>query len=258
MEENKLKEKISVAKILNVSFSLWKDNFLKIPIVMTIVFIPVQIIIEFVSVALSNVYETSSLYPVTDWRRIANEARVYDAIRQIIGITASLGIFNFIYKKLKNKDEERSSLDIVLFGLKKWPENFIQTLIAGMITLVFFLLLIIPGIYKAVQYSFVSNIVADEEDSPLQKSKFLVKDNWFRVFGMILLIFVIGFMIELVVIIPFMMLPDNLIFTIITGVIALASSYTIVIQSVFYYKMKIYKSEVEKVNPDFEKKNMEI
>jgi hypothetical protein len=133
-------------------------------------------------------------------------------------------------------------MELVKFGLRKWPENFIQTLIAGLITLLYALLLIIPGIYKAVQFCFVSNLVSDEESEPLNKSKVLVKDKWFDVFGMLLLIFFIGFVIELIVLVPFMVLPESFLATIIFGIVtAIGSSYTIVIKGLYFLKIKELK-----------------
>lgn len=243
MEQELKNQKISVSETLNSSFHLWKDNFITIALVITIVFIPVQIVIELVSIAVEHLREPYPLNNVEDLKHIANEARIFDFIRQLIGVIATLGIYNFIYCLYRNNNDDRNALELVKFGLRKWPENFGQTFIAGLITLLYSLLLIIPGIYKAVQFSFVSNLVADEESEPLHKSEILVKDKWFNVFGMALLIFLIGFIIELIVAIPFIILPDSFMATIILGVLAaIASSYTIVIKSVYYLKIKELKN----------------
>ena len=241
--EKKLKnQKISVSEILNLSFKIWKDNFIKIALVVTIVFIPVQILIELASIGFENIQGPNYLYSNEGWRRFSNEVRVYDAIRQLIGVIATLSIFNFIYSLNRNVEDDRNAMELVKFGLRKWPENFIQTLIAGLITLLYALLLIIPGIYKAVQFCFVSNLVSDEESEPLNKSKVLVKDKWFDVFGMLLLIFFIGFVIELIVVVPFMVLPESFLATIIFGIVtAIGSSYTIVIKGLYFLKIKELK-----------------
>ena len=236
------KVKVSVSDTLKTSFYLWKDNFVMIALVITIVFIPVQIIIELVSMALEQTRGPNYLENTEDWRRLSSENRIYDFIRLVIGIIATLGIFNFIYSIQRNEERKESAFEIVKYGLKKWPENFFETFIAGFITLLYTFLLIIPGIYKAVQYSFISNLVSDQESDPLEKSKLLVKDNWFDVFWMLLLIFVIGFIIELIVAVPFMLLPESFLLTIILGVIvAIASSFTIVIKGVYYCSLKKLK-----------------
>ncbi len=238
MEQESKSQKISVTETLKLSFKVWKDNFITIALVITLVYIPIQILIGFASFGFENLREINYLNNSDDWSFIANEARVYDFIRQLIGAIATLGIFNFTYSVYRKNEDDRTALEIIKFGLKKWPENFLQTLIAGIITLLFTLLLIIPGIYKAVQFSFVSNLVSDGEKEPLEKSKLLVKNKWFNVFGMLLLIFLIGFFIEIIVAIPFIILPDNFLTLIISGVVvAVASSYTIVVKGVYYLKI---------------------
>jgi len=245
MENKKEKVKVSMSETLKKSFILWKDNFLKIALVITIVYIPVQILIGLASVGFQHVNEPSTVLSTSEnLRQIANQNRIYSFIRQLIGVIATLGVFNFIYSILKNEIDDRNAFELVKFGLKKWPENFIQNLLAGFITILFTLLLIIPGIYKGVQYSFVTNIVSDEENEPLEKSIALVKDNWFNVFWMLILTFIIGLVIELILAIPFIFLPDNIVFTILLGVIvATVSSYTIVIKGVYYFELKTLKKE---------------
>lgn len=246
MDQETKNEKISVSETLNTSFKLWKANFIPIALAITIVFIPVQILIEFASMALEQLRGPNNLNSAEDLRRLSNETKIYDFIRQLIGVIATLGIFNFVYSILRNYEDERNASELVKYGLKKWPENFVQTLIAGFITLLYTLLLIIPGIYKAVQYSFVSNLVSDEESEPLDKSKYLVKEKWFDVFGMLILIFFIGFIIELLVAVPFILLPESSILTIILGVVAaIASSYTIVIKGVYYCALKELKEGIK-------------
>ena len=136
--EKKLKnQKISVSEILNLSFKIWKDNFIKIALVVTIVFIPVQILIELASIGFENIQGPNYLNINEGWRRFSSEVRVYDAIRQLIGVIATLSIFNFIYSLNRNVEDDRNAMELVKFGLRKWPENFIQTLIAGLITLLY-------------------------------------------------------------------------------------------------------------------------
>lgn len=246
MEHELKNQKISVSETLNSSFRIWKDNFITIALVITIVFIPVQILIELASIGFENLRGPNYLDSTEGWRRLADEARIYDVIRQLIGIIATLGIFNFIYSLHRNDEDDRNALELVKFGIRKWPENFVQNLIAGLIILLYTLLLIIPGIYKAVQFCFVSNLVSDEESEPLDKSKILVKDKWFDVFGMLLLIFLIGFVIELIVAVPFMILPESFFGTVIFGVVAaIASSYTIVIKGLYFLKIKELKNSIE-------------
>ena len=73
-----------------------------------------------------------------------------------------------------------------------------------------------------------------------------MKEKWFDVFGMLILIFFIGFIIELLVAVPFILLPESSILTIILGVVAaIASSYTIVIKGVYYCALKELKEGIK-------------
>jgi hypothetical protein len=255
MNQKMMNEKISVSETLNTSFKLWKKNFIPIALAITIVFIPVQILIEIASMAFEHFRDPYYLNNVDELQRTLHESRIYDLLRQLIGVIATLGIFNYVYSILRNDEDERSSYEIVKYGLRKWPENFVQTLVAGLIILLYTLLLIIPGIYKAVQYSFVSNLVSDEEDEPLDKSKLLVKEKWFDVFGMLILIFFISFIIEFLIAVLLMLLPENSVLTIILGVVAaIASSIAIVMKGVYYCNLKKLKLEMneEVVNSDNE------
>ncbi len=246
MEQKLTNQKISVSEILELSFKVWKDNFVTIALVITIVFIPVQVLIELTSKVFENLRGPNYFNTIEDLRRFANETQIYALIIQLIGVIATLGIFNFVYTLYRKDEDDRNAVEIVKFGLKKWPENFIQSLLAGLITLLYTLLLIIPGIYKGVQFYFVSNLVADDEKEPLEKSKFLVKNKWFEVFGMLLLIFFIGLIIQLIVAIPFVILPKNFLTSIVMGVmVAIASSYTIVIKAIYFLKLTELKNNVE-------------
>lgn len=255
MKQELKKEKVSISETLKTSFHLWKENFVTIALVITIVFIPIQILIELASMLFENLNEPNYLENSEDWRRLSNEVRIYDFIRQIIGIIATLGIFKYTYAIIRTGENRENVFEIIKYGLKKWPVNFIENLVAGLITLLYTLLLIIPGIYKGVQYSFISNLVSDEESEPIDKSKSLVNGNWFDVFWMLILIFFIAFITELIIAVPFLFLPENFILTIILGVLAaIATSYTIVIKGVYYCNLKQLKMEIkaENTNSDIE------
>jgi hypothetical protein len=243
------KKKPSVSETLKTSFHLWKENFILIAIVITLVFIPVQILIECTSILFEHFREPNYLENLDDWRRFVDEARIYDLIRQIIGVIATLGIFNYVYSILRKEDNNQNAYEIVRYGVKRWPTNFVENFLAGLIILCYTLLLIIPGIYKAVQYAFIPNLVSDNESEPLEKSKLLVKNNWFDILWILILMFLIGLAIELALIVPFMFLPESFITTVIFGVLAaIGSSYTIVIKGVYYFnlkKLKLAPIEVE-------------
>lgn len=238
--------RIAVSETLGTAFELWKKNFVPIALTLVIVFIPVQILIELTAQAFEASRDPNTIVTADEWQGLRIESQLYNLIRQLIGVIATLGIYNFTFSLYREGSDDRDAPEIVRFGVKKWPENFINTLVAGLITLAFTLLLIIPGIYKAVQYSFVSPLVADGEEEPLEKSKALVKEKWFDIFGMVLLIFLIAFAIELIIAVPFVALPENTIIAFLFRIAsAVATSYTTVVFAVYYLRLKELKQKMK-------------
>ena len=256
--EDPASQKVSITETLSSSFIVWKENLLTIAIVITIVYLPIQSLIELVSFISDNAYGVNNLENGDDLRRLANEARIYDVIRQFLGVIATLGIFNFVYSLLRNEDKNLSAIEIVKYGLKKWPKNFIAGFKAGLIIILYTLLLIIPGIYKAVQYAFISSVISDDEDDPLEKSKNLVKDNWFNIFGLVFLIFIIGLLIEIIIFLPIFVLPDSRMVTILLGVVAsIATSFLLVFKANYYVNLKNLKlasAEIVHSNSELQEK----
>lgn len=68
---------------------------------------------------------------------------------------------------------------------------FLAVLLAGIITALGFVLLLFPGIYLAIRFSFVTQVVVIERAGvreALRRSGGLVKGSWWRVFGILLLV----------------------------------------------------------------------
>jgi len=230
--------KLSISDSMKSGFQLWKKYLPKILVVGLIVYFPTQICIELISMLFENVF---SIEENPDNLRLMNN--IYDLIRYLIGSVALLGILNFIINKLENEDEdEQSSRDIILHGLKKWP-NFIGVgFVAGLKILGYTLLLIIPGIYKSVQLSFIDCEVATNGykiTDPCDASEQLVENHWWKVFGFLLLMFLLEFIFELLFVIPLLLNSESHIISILLGVtIKLFETYFIVVKANYYFRLK--------------------
>ena len=228
---------ISIIDSITSGFALWKKYFVKIIIVGFIVYIPTQLCIELATIKLDEVLSYSF-----DDIRLRNN--IYELIRYLIGSVAFLGIINFIVKILDNEEEQTVS-EIVLHGLKRWPK-FIETgFFAGIKVLLYFLLLIIPGIYKSVRFAFIDCVVSTNSGiftDPCDKSEKLVENRWWRVFGFLLLIFIIGILFELIFLIPLFFYPEifeSTVMAIALGVIIkVLETYFIVVKAVYYFNLK--------------------
>jgi hypothetical protein len=229
-----LQENISISNILSESFRLWKQHFARIASITFIVYLPVQIIIELISIF----FEPTNLESAEDWRKLGNEIRIYDFVRQVIGVIATLGILNLTLSVLKGEDPERPWTYYLKYGALRWPQYIWVATKAGLTVLLYLLLLIIPGIYKAVRFSFVDCAFVDNDDAPLQKSERLVDKRWFTIFMFVTLVFLIGLGIELIIAIPFLALPDSHLSTLTLGIVAnILTSYTIVVRAKYYKEL---------------------
>jgi len=236
--------KLSIYDSIISGFQLWKKHLKKILVVGLIVYFPTQICIELISVLFENLFSIEE-YPNN--LRLMNS--IYDLIRYLIGSVALLGILNFIINRLEKEDEEEQSIrDIIIHGLKKWPTFIGVGFEAGLKILGYMLLLIVPGIYKSVQLSFIDCEVATNDYKiidPCDVSEQLVKNNWWRVFSFLLLMFVLELLFELLFIIPFILNSESHIISVLLGVIVkLFETYFIVVRANYYFKLKKLKKSI--------------
>lgn len=70
----------------------------------------------------------------------------------------------------------------------RWGRMLLATFLSGLYVVLFTLLLVVPGVVKAVQLAFVTVAVLRTSDDALAYSARLVEGRWLRVFGFYLLI----------------------------------------------------------------------
>jgi len=234
----KMMEKISIFDSMKTAFTLWIIYFSKITVVGLIVFVPMQVCIEIVSILIA---ENEFL--------VRNQNNFFRFIRDIIGSIALLGIINFIVKILEH-GEEQTIKEILLHGLKKWLKYCGLLIIAGFKILGYTVLLIIPGIYKFVKLSFLDCVVATDKDDKneelnlLDESEQLVKNRWWKVFLFVLLIFIFRVLFELSFLLLYILLPEFALKSFLIGVaIQVLGMYFFVVRAIYYLKIK--KSNIE-------------
>ena len=232
MNENR----ISLLDTMKSAFYYWRKYFLKIAAVGFVVYLPCQILIEIVSI------EFERAFPADDPRAL------FTLIRFIIESVAILGIVNFIIRKLENEEGcgDDSVGDILLHGIKKWPKFIGVGFIAGLKIMVYALLLIIPGIYKAVQFSFIDCVVSTNDNKftdPSFESERLVENNWWRVFGFLLLIVLLQIILEFSIIIPlFFYSLTSITSVVFLVVISIIETYFIVLKANYFFNLKKMKN----------------
>jgi len=80
-------------------------------------------------------------------------------------------------------------------GFNKFLPIFLTALVAGILTLIGFALLVLPGIYLAVAYLFAQPLVIDKSADfwqAMETSRKLITKKWFAFFGLLLLIFLLN------------------------------------------------------------------
>lgn len=229
-----IEHKASLFNSMKSAFFLWKKHFVKIAIVGLIVYLPTQILIELVSMY----FEKTMSYPNPDELRLMNN--VYDLIRFLIGSIALLGIIKFSVKIL-NGEEEQTIGEMLSHGLKKWGKFIVVGFFAGLKVLLYTLLLIIPGIYKSVRLSFIDCVVATNDNiftDPCDESERLVDKQWWKIFGFLILLFILGFLLELLFVVPLSEYSESRIVLIALAVIMkILKTYFIVVRADYYFNI---------------------
>jgi uncharacterized membrane protein len=80
-------------------------------------------------------------------------------------------------------------------GCNKFLPIFLTALVAGILTAIGFVLLILPGIYLAVAYLFAQPLVIDKSADfwqAMETSRKLITKKWFSFFGLLLLLFLLN------------------------------------------------------------------
>lgn len=217
--------------ILIDSWRIFKANFNIILIVGLIIYVPTNIILF----SLDTYYDGIEVL-----KAVSNE----NSILWVIRILATLAII-FIVEQYINNEQVG-----VRYSLRNactcWWSAIWTNLYAGLVVILLCLLLIIPGVIWGIYYSFVIYTImlrGKKGREALRYSKELVKGQWWRVFGVVLVFllmeiavcFLIGFSSGL-------FLPDTKLFNIITASFKdIISSFFIVTSTVFFLNLDYTK-----------------
>ena len=238
-----IETRLSIYDSMKSGFQLWKKNFQKIIVVGLIVYIPTQICIELISILFDN---TLSLDENPEHLRLVNN--IYNMIRYFIGSVALLAILNFIINKIQNENQDELTIkEILLIGLNKWPTFIGVGIIAGLKILGYTILLIIPGIYKSVRLSFIDCVVASNNNKfkdECDESEELVKNNWWKVFGFLILMFLLQILLEILFAIPLYFIDSQIISFPIAVFVSLLETYFIVVRADYFFKINQLKNEL--------------
>jgi len=187
----------------------WKHIRSIVPVFL-IVYIPINIGLSFVPI--DYLIETHGL------RGFRMYMRIVQLTELLFGVLATMALAKLIESSILGKPVTWQQA--LRHALSRWGASIGTGLLAGVILLGLFLLLIVPGIIWSLYYSFFVFVVALRGLSgkaALDYSKGIVKGQWWRVFGYLLVIELLGTISSLIVVIPFFFTPDARILEIISG-----------------------------------------
>jgi len=232
---------LSISESLKAGFQLWSKHFKKIIIVGLLVYIPVQVLIELISVLFTD--GTAMDLSNDDFSTMNN---LYNLIRGLIGSIATLAILGFTLTNLDD-EKELSIQDSLKIGFSKWGTYIVVRISAGIKVFLYLLMLVVPGVIKSVQYSFIDCVVVSGKNSmkdECDESTELVENNWWNVFGLVIILFVVQAAIEALFLVVLNSYVDNHIISIVGGVIVcLLQSYTIVVKAHYFYTLRSLKTK---------------
>ncbi len=222
------RRELSIPEMLAHSWKLFKGNFKLVLFVTLLVYVPINIIIEFIPF--------DSLIQKDPIAGIKLYLRAIQFLESFIGILATLAVAFAIKSRLSGRKVDFKA------SMKKAVSRWLPAIGTGILMRVFllglFLLLIVPGVIYSIYWTFALYAVVLHDKTwkaALDYSKSVVKGRWWKVFGYSLVFVIISSLVVIVFAIPTWFLPDDFLLNILsTTLIDVVASFFIVLGAVFF------------------------
>ncbi|MCC7574770.1 glycerophosphoryl diester phosphodiesterase membrane domain-containing protein [Candidatus Woesearchaeota archaeon] len=198
-----MENKTKLEYLFNKTWKTYKENFKTFSIIL--------LIFQFLPYTIYNIYSiltqidesliVNELTQTLNWNIIIQELIKHSALSLILFLINMVGLVTILYILLKNKKTKT-----IKEAVKKSSKYYLRLI--GLTALVFILLiplyalLIIPGIIFSVYWMFAQYIIVDKDEKIIKSMKqsfYLVKNNWWKTFGKILLIGLIAMIIMMTI-----------------------------------------------------------
>ena len=217
-----------LGKILALGWEQYRKHFASILPIFLIVYIPINVGLSFVPV--EYLIEEHGL------RGFRIYMKLIQLTEFLIGVVATMSLARLIEASLMG--QPITWKQALRHAVSRWAASIGTGVLAWLIVLGMFLLLIVPGIIWGLYYSLFVYVVALRRlsgKSALDYSKSIVKGQWWRVFGYLFVIELIGACAGLAVAAPFFFTPDNRILNITSDTLSdLVSALFLCITTVFF------------------------
>jgi hypothetical protein len=235
--------KYSVGDIFAVGWNVFSRNFVHYVILVLIVYLPILIAMQFLPVDL--IFEKYGMDGV-----FYLDLLIRIILPFILGIsTMAIAISTHSYVTSQSVD---------LYGdlksaIYRWPSFIGTSILAGLIVTIGFMLLIVPGIFYFVNYSFFVYVVALRRlggKSALDYSKHLVEGQWGRVLGITFLLGICLLLISYPVNLLIGLLPQGYISLVLGEIIGrIFGAYFSVTWAIFFLNTDFLKHLEDKEEP---------
>ncbi|MBT3539164.1 hypothetical protein HOF40_04290 [Candidatus Parcubacteria bacterium] len=195
---------LTIGKIISDTSKLVQEFSREIIIITAIVYIPLNIIGEFI---LANLSGESSL----EYFRVSS--KMWTTLEMFIGIIAIMAVIVMLHNFL-DKKEKMEWQDALRKSVSLWPKAFTTQIIHGILLTFLFILLIVPGIIYLVYWAFIIPIIVvlgKKNMDALEHSKKLVKGDWWKVLGWFIVLGVLTIVLGIVINIPLWFLPEHIV-----------------------------------------------
>lgn len=204
-----LKKERDLGQVINATFAFIAQEIKPLSKIIGTLILPLFLIMSILSVYLQQKLGTSLytggnitfLFSAEYWIGI-----LFILIFSIITHTLLIAVVYNYMKIYVEKGTKNITTSEIIFHIREWFWRILGTNIA-----IFFLIMagiivfIIPGIYMAIPLSLITAIMVFE-DIPMSEAFSrcfkLTKDNWWRTFGLLLLVSIIVYSIAMIIIMP--------------------------------------------------------
>ena len=228
MDEDIAVTRYGLGRIITVGWHQYWQNFRSILPIFLIVYIPINIGLSFIP--MDYLVEQHGL------RAFKIYMKVIQLTEFLIGVLATMSLAKLIEASLAGRP--MTWQQSLRHALSRWGASVGTGLLAGVIILGMCLLLIVPGIIWGLYYALFVYVVALRGLSgknALDYCKAIVKGQWWRVFGYLFVIEVLGAVAGIAVAAPFFFTPDNRILEIISDTLTdIVSALFLTMTTVFF------------------------
>jgi len=243
MDQDIYLTRYGLGRVIAAGWEQYRKHFRSILPIFLIVYVPINIGLSFVP--LDQLIETHGVRGVRIYMKLVQLSEF------LIGVLATMSLAKLIESSISG--EPITWRAALRHAVGRWGASIGTGLLAGLIVLGMFLLLIVPGIIWSLYYSLFVYVVALRGLSgkeALDYSKGIVKGQWWRVLGYLLVIEVLSAIAGVVVAAPFYFTPDSRLLDIASDTLVdIVSALFLAMTTVFFLNNDRMRTRSEQPNP---------